>query len=62
MLKKDIHTKEQLPVVTGEYLFYKGIIRGLEEALGKTPKEVSALKNIYRVKTIEIDRLIGDEE
>ena len=31
-MKQDIHCKEKLPEVTGEYLYYKGIIRGLEEA------------------------------
>lgn len=29
----DLHQKSQLPVVTGEYLYYKGIIRGLQEAV-----------------------------
>lgn len=43
MRKKDIHCPEKLQVVTGEYLYYKGIIRGLEEAKGKTDKEVKAL-------------------
>lgn len=35
MRKKDIHCPEKLQVVTGEYLYYKGIIRGLEEAIRK---------------------------
>lgn len=61
MMKEDIHCKEKLPEVTGEYLYYKGIIRGLEEAEGKTKKEIIALKNIYKVKTIKIDKLIGEE-
>ena len=61
-MKKDIHTPEKLLIVTGEYLFYKGIIRGLEEAEGKTKAEISALKNIYRVKTVEIDRIIEEEK
>lgn len=61
MRKKDIHKKEKLPIVTGEYLYYKGIIRGLEEAEGKTKFEISTLKNVYKIKTIEIDKLIEDE-
>ena len=61
MMKQDIHCKEKLQEVTGEYLYYKGIIRGLEEAEDKTKKEITALKNIYKVKTIKIDKLIGDE-
>lgn len=62
MVKEDIHCKEKLQEVTGEYLYYKGIIRGLEEAKNKTPKAITALINIYKVKTIKIDNLIGDEE
>lgn len=51
-----------LPVVTGEYLYYKGIIRGLEEATNKTKKEITALKNIYKVKTKKIDMFLGEED
>lgn len=50
-------------VVTGEYLYYKGIIRGLEEAKGKTDKEVKALIDIYAVKTKLIDEFLkGNDE
>ena len=52
---------DDLPRVTGEYLYYKGIIRGLEEAKGKTLKEIITLQNIYKVKTIKIDKLIEEE-
>jgi hypothetical protein len=61
-MKQDIHCKEKLQEVTGEYLFYKGIIRGLEEAKNKTLKEITTLQNIYKVKTIKIDKLIGEED
>lgn len=61
MRKKDIHYPEKLQVVTGEYLYYKGIIRGLEEAKGKTDKEVKALMDIYAVKTKLIDKLLEEQ-
>lgn len=61
MIKKDIHCPEKLAVVTGEYLYYKGIIRGLEEAKGKTDKEVEALMDIYAVKTKLIDELLDEQ-
>ena len=57
-----MHYKGNLQEVTGEYLYYKGIIRGLEEAKNKTPKAITALQNIYSVKTKHIDKLIGDEK
>lgn len=60
MNKKDIHCKEKIQEVTGEYLFYKGIIRGLEEAKNKTLKEICTLQNIYKVKTKEIDNLLDE--
>ena len=56
----DIKYKEDLPIVTGEYLYYKGIIRGLSEAEGKSKQEISSLKNIYSIKTKKIDILIGE--
>lgn len=62
MIKEDIHCPEKLPVVTGEYLYYKGIIRGLNEAKNKSLNEITALINIYSVKTKKIDKLIDDEE
>lgn len=61
MRKKDIHCPEKLQVVTGEYLYYKGIIRGLEEAKGKTDKEVKALMDVYAVKTKLIDELLEEQ-
>lgn len=51
MNKQDIHCPEKLPIVTGEYLYYKGIIRGLEEAEGKSKVEIDTLKKVYTVKT-----------
>lgn len=61
-MKQDIHCKEMLPIVTGEYLYYKGIIRGLEESVGKTRQEITALRNIYKVKTKKIDLLLEEED
>ena len=51
---------DDLPRVTGEYLYYKGIIRGLEEAKGKTDEEIDLLQKVYAVNTRKIDKIIGD--
>lgn len=58
---KHDNLNEDLPRVTGEYLYYKGIIRGLEEAKNKTAAEIDTLIAVYSVKTRYIDKIIEDK-
>ena len=53
---------DDLPRVAGEYLYYKGFIRGLEEAKGKTDEEIDLLQKVYAVNTRKIDRIIGENK
>ena len=56
-----MNNEDTLQKITGEYLYYKGIIRGLTEAKNKTETEIEALIAIYGVKTRHFDKLIGED-
>lgn len=58
--RSDLHNKDNLQKVTGEYLYYKGIIRGLEEAIGKTEAEINGLIAIYSCQTRTIDKMLEE--
>lgn len=61
MKRNDLHDKDNLKKVTGEYLYYKGVIRGLEEAMGKSEVEIKSLIAIYSVQTKSIDKMLEEK-
>lgn len=49
---------EEIKEVTGEYLYNKGFINGLKNAIGKSEIEINALIDVYKVNTIKIDKML----
>lgn len=49
---------ENINKVTGEYLYYKGFITGLQKAIGLDDIKIKALIDVYSVKTKMIDIMI----
>lgn len=60
MNRSDLHDKDNLKKVTAEYFYYKGIIKGLEEAIGKTEGQIKSIIAIYSIQTKPIDKMLEE--
>ncbi len=59
MKREDMFKPENINKITGEYLYYKGFITGLNKAIGLDDIKIKALIDVYSVKTKRIHSMLN---